>query len=166
MLTQVQSRQEVRWPQISAPDVPATYFSPQHISCPTNFQAEQTAPILRIQSGTLPQHILLGYRMPTGMERRMWAHLPAPRDSSEKPLWPAPSCSSTMGTSNIIDPDRQADRRWGAARGWRLGAQLRTNPSSPSLKGLCPEAGRGVWGERELCAACAHSVPQPHRGQG
>ncbi|XP_013365876.1 PREDICTED: leucine-rich repeat-containing protein 16B isoform X11 [Chinchilla lanigera] len=32
--------------------------------------------------------------------------------------------------------------------------------------GLCPEAGRGVWGERELCAACPHSVPQPHRGQG
>lgn len=85
---------------------------------------------------------------------------------SEKPPWSAPSCSSTMGTSNIIDPARQADRRWGAARGWRLGVQLRTNPSSPSLKGLCPEAGRGVWGERELCAACAHSVPQPHRGQG
>lgn len=72
-----------------------------------------------------------------------------------------PSCSPPVGASGLCSPSQTG--RW-RKRG-SLGAG-QTNPSSPCLKGLCPEAGRGVWGERELCAACPHSVLQPHRGQG
>lgn len=133
-------------------------FLPQHTSCPTNFQAGWGCSGLK----TLNRGLASAHPLGVQNARRYGMQEVAPPFSfhrllSEKPPWSAPSCFSTMGTSNIIDRGRQAHRKWGGSQGLETWGSAQDKSFLPFPEGILSRSWPGCLG-RTGAVCCMRSL--------